>query len=60
MERRYPARINNFVFPTKCGDKNGLWSWLGDLVKRAGVAEEGGKIDSHTYSSNVCCNSHDS
>jgi integrase len=49
MERRYPARTNNFVFPTKCGDKNGLSSWLRDLVKRAGISEEGGKITSHTF-----------
>jgi integrase len=49
MERRYPARTNNFVFPTKCGDKNGLSSWLKDLVTRAGISEEGGKITSHTF-----------
>lgn len=49
MERRYTTRINNFVFPTKCGDKNGLSSWLRDLVKRAGISEEGGKITSHTF-----------
>jgi integrase len=49
MERRYQTRTNNFVFPLKCGEKNGLSAWLRDAVKRAGITNEGGKITSHTF-----------
>jgi integrase len=49
MERRYLTRTNNFVFPLKCGEKNGPSPWLKDAVKRAGITDEGGKITSHTF-----------
>jgi integrase len=49
MERRYLTRTNNFVFPFKCGEKNGVAPWVRDAVKRAGITDEGGKITSHTF-----------
>jgi integrase len=49
MERRYLTRTNNFVFPLKCGQKDSPKSWVRDVVKRAGITDEGGKITSHTF-----------
>jgi len=48
MERRYSTRIDNNVFPTKAGHPISM-QWFNDMVRRAGVDVEAGKITSHTF-----------
>lgn len=49
LERRFAAKINNWVFPDKCGRSNSHVGWLTKAAERAGVDLEAGKITSHTF-----------
>jgi integrase len=49
MERRYAARTNNWVFPTKCENPKTNAQWVNTIVARAGISLEAGKITSHTF-----------
>lgn len=48
MERRYAARVDNNVFPAKADHAISM-QWFRDMVVRAGVDIEAGKITSHTF-----------
>lgn len=49
MERRYAARVDQWVFPTKCSKTTSYGAWVKIVAKRAGISLEAGKITSHTF-----------
>jgi integrase len=49
MDRRYTAKIDNFVFPTKSRRDKANINWFADVVERAGIDLEAGKVTSHTF-----------
>ena len=49
MERRYPLRYDNRVFPAKADNPRCNSNWVNTIVARAGINLEAGKITSHTF-----------
>jgi len=49
MERRYKAKTDHWVFPSKSGTYKTNAGWVSTIVKRAGINLDGGKITSHTF-----------
>lgn len=49
MERRVASKIDNYVFPTKSGKDKANINWFADVVERAGIDVEVGKVTSHTF-----------
>lgn len=49
MERRYKAKIDAWVFPSKSETYKTNAQWINTIVKRAGINLENGKITSHTF-----------
>lgn len=49
MERRAATKVNNYVFPTKSGKDKANINWFADVVERAGIDVEVGKVTSHTF-----------
>jgi len=49
MERRVAVKVDNYVFPTKSGKDKANINWFADVVERAGIDVEAGKVTSHTF-----------
>jgi integrase len=49
LERRCAAKSDNWVFPTKSGDGKANANWVKDVVERAGIDLDAGKVTSHTF-----------